>query len=147
MAPATFVRATTLPTPIPRRLASVRTRHVHLWRRCGCRRSIGGPGQPVSMLILVGLLPTLGWRGEFRCPNLSKILWLGPLVIGVRVLCTAQSPSSLRSRPVDGCCNWGRQFGLLVFPCIVARIEPRDNGNRCGPDSAVATSVMPPGEE
>jgi len=75
------------------------------------------------MLVLVGRLPSLGLRGEPRGADLSEVLWLGSLVI---ILWNIQSPSTLRSRPVDRCGDGRRKFVFLLSCGIFAGIEPRE---------------------
>lgn len=151
MAPATFVSATALPTPLPRRLAISGAGASHgrfRWRR-GCWRSISRPRQPVSMLVLVGRLPILWWRSKLRGADLSKILGSGSflLLLRVLVLCNVQGTSTPRSGPVYGRCNGRRQFGLLLVQGVLAGIEPRERSDRGDPDRAFPTRVMPPGKE
>lgn len=150
MAPATFVRTAALLTVIPRCLAisCVGTRHGRFrWRRRGSGRSISRLGQPVSMLVLVGRLPILGWRGELCSADLSEVLGLGSLLLLVLLVWNVQSPSTLRSGPVDRCGDGRGQFGLLPFRGRFAGIEPRERSDWSDPNGALATSVMPPGKE
>ena len=149
VAPAPFVRATAFPTVIPRSLAIARVRARHVcfrWGRRGSRRNLGRLGQPVSVLVLVTLLPSLGWRGELRSADLSKILGLGPLLV-LPIPCGIQSPSTPGSGSVDTCGDGRRQFGLLVSRGIFAGVEPRENSNRSEPDGALPAGVVPPGKE
>lgn len=149
MAPATFVRTAALLALVPGWLtiSSVGPRYARFRRRRGCGRSISRLGQPVSMLVLVGRLPSLWRRSEPRGADLSKILGFGSLLLSLLVLWNIQSPSTLRSGPVDGCSNGRRQFTFLLVKGILARIEPGERSDWGGPDRTVATRVMPPGKE